>query len=143
MLKKLFLKKEQIEARLSAIRGEGFSAVDIDEDGFRAYGENATEDEIRNSPAPVNMTWGELAGELGFEHGAAYGEIYTEDDTEQYGVFFVEVEPRVGDMVEWTDPETYEAKEGYTVTKVNGETITIHHDNGSEAEVLDCELRCM
>ena len=143
MLKKLFLTKEQIEARLSAIRGEGFSAVDIDEDGFRAYGEDATEDEIRNSPAPVNMTWGELAEELGFTYGGQYAEIFGVKNTIGYGVFLINVKPRVGDIVVWIDRKTGELKDGYLITNVNGETITIHHDNGSEANVFDCELMCM
>ena len=47
---------------------------------------------------------------------------------------------RVGDAVKWRDPETDEETDGWKVIEVNGETITIMTEDGSETEVLEGEL---
>lgn len=47
---------------------------------------------------------------------------------------------RVGDAVKWRDPETDDETDGWKVIEVNGETITIMTEDGSEAEVFENEL---
>lgn len=61
-------------------------------------------------------------------------ENVVEDEDEEKSAY------RVGDAVKWRDPETDDETDGWKVIEVNGEIITIANEDGSEAEVLECEL---
>lgn len=126
---------DAITDKLQTVTGKAFVCPRIDEDGFHAYYAESTEDYLRKHAPTVNIRWAEIADMLGYNVGelAIVGK-------RRFGYFEEDVEPRVGDKVIWRDPETTEEQDGYTITSVNGEIITIHHDNGSEAEVMEHEL---
>lgn len=142
MEKTVLLTEKQITDRLQRVTDKAYVMAVIDEDGYRAYNADDNESAIRNNQPPVSFSWDELSDMLECSF-ACYCEMYNTAGNVGYGAFDMDVEPRVGDMVVWTDPETHEELDGYKITYVNGEVITIHHENGSEAEVMEHELRMM
>lgn len=135
MEKRVFKSVDSITDKIQSQTGKAYSRPRIDEDGYHAYNADDGDDLVVGNSPTVNFRWHELAEMLGYNGGelATIGGLL-------YGCFDDDVVPRVGDKVVWRDPETDEEQDGYTITSVCGEIITIHHDNGSEAEVVEHEL---